>query len=186
MLTDTAVACEHVVEHLPADAVDSELDSQLVDLLSYCFTGLDRVRLRHRQCMYTLPADRWVMRDGRDRLIAHLAGREIVVDVDQSPHRVAGVSDVCVHPSYREQGRMKRLLGAVHRWARQRDLPFAVLFGQTELYESSGYQRIDNPIRRWDADLAAWTESPMRRAMIKRLSGVSFPQGVIDLRGPVF
>ena len=186
MFTETDTACEDQVEHLSADTVDRRLDGELVELLSYCFTGLERVRRRHRRFIHTLPADRWTMRNQRGGLIAHVAGREVVLGMEGTSMAVAGISDVCVHPAYRRQGRMKQLLAAVHGWAAQRRLAYAMLFGAGYLYESSGYERIENPIRRWDADLATWTESPMRGAMVKRLGGVGFPEGVVDLRGPVF
>jgi hypothetical protein len=81
----------------------------------------------------------------------------------------------------------KALLQSIDQWLDERDIAFAMLFGEPRVYASSGYVPVRNELR--TADLLSRRWNPLcGRAMVKVLpqSAMPWPSGVIDLRGPAF
>ena len=93
--------------------------------------------------------------------------------------RIGGVAEVCVARGRRGCGLAKQLLATIDDWLRADGVPFAVLFGRPEIYRSSGYTPITNPLRPRRFPFS-------RKAMVKVLADEAWPAGLIDLRGPGF
>ena len=65
-------------------------------------------------------------------------------------------------------------------------VPFSFLFGNTKVYGSSGYVPVKNALRHFDFACHEWLVRPLPAAMVKLLGTTAWPEGEIDLRGPVF
>jgi predicted N-acetyltransferase YhbS len=96
------------------------------------------------------------------------------------------MAEVCVHESQRGRGLVKRLLVEAHAALVERGVPFAFLFGEPHIYGSSGYRHLSADVRRLDPVKNAFETGPSRVALFKPLSDVPWPEGVVDLRGPMF
>jgi hypothetical protein len=59
-------------------------------------------------------------------------------------------------------------------------------FPQPELYTSSGCRPLDAAIRRFNPAEQAFETGPIRVALYKPLTERAWPQGPVDLRGPMF
>jgi len=173
------------ISFFPDATVDSDGDARLRALLSACFTD---PCFRVRRFCHEMPGYRWLVTDpATGGWVAHLAGHDKVIGHPGGELRIFGVAEVCVLPDHRGRGHVRGLLAAAHSWASARRFPFAMLFGRREVYESSGYVAVDNPIRRLQND-GSWDLTPMKFAMARPLldSAPPWPDGLIDLRGPLF
>ncbi|WP_182026148.1 GNAT family N-acetyltransferase [Vibrio rotiferianus] len=130
-------------EYLLDDEVTQELDAKLRALLSTCFTKEQDKIFQTQRYFNEMPRHRYLLWDG-DRLAAHVAvhGKQVMIDDQSFP--ICGIAEVCVDPGSRGQGLVKILLEAVHKDALERGDAFSVLFGLTSVYQSSGYQPINN------------------------------------------
>ncbi|MFN1650053.1 GNAT family N-acetyltransferase [Vibrio rotiferianus] len=130
-------------EYLLDDEVTQELDAKLRALLSTCFTKEQDKIFQTQRYFNEMPRHRYLLWDG-DRLAAHVAVHEKQVMIDDQSFPICGIAEVCVDPGSRGQGLVKILLEAVHKDALERGDAFSVLFGLTSVYQSSGYQPINN------------------------------------------
>ncbi len=168
--------------YLPDSQVDADLDRQLRELLTLCFGGTG---FRDKRYHNELPAHRWLVRAEDGALRAHIAAHDKCFGSAAGDLRCGGVAEVCVHPGFRGRGWVRRLLAAVHAWARREDIPFCFLVGQTEVYSSSGYRPVTNPLRYVDKN-GRTVITPVENAMVRLMGGLPWPEGEIDLRGPRF
>lgn len=128
-----------------ADAdVDSALDQALRDLLCVCFTKPHDAVFRDRRYFKEPPRHRWIVRGEGTALVAHAAVHEKEVECDGEVIPIGGIAEVCVHPDFRKRGLVREMLTEIHPWLTARNFPFAVLFGEAAVYESSGYRKIGN------------------------------------------
>ena len=171
------------MEHVPDRQVDEALDAQLRRLLTTCFPGPMFLAKRYNA---ELPAHRWIVRDGPDRLVAHAALHDKQVGTGVGDIRIGGVAEVCVHPDHRGRGTVRSLLDAVHAWILEARIPAALLFGKPEVYGSSGYRTVPNPFRFQDPAAGGWVCRPVSYAMVRCFGSATWPEGVIDLRCPLF
>ena len=172
-----------VIERALEPDVDAELDAQLRALLSLCFTkSQDQVFLTQRY-FHEMPQRRWFIR-GEEGLVAHVAVHEKVLGSTTGDLPVWGIAEVCVHPEYRGQGLVKKILERVHKDVASAD--FLMLFGKTNVYASSGYRQVDNPLRVYESVARAWKVQVISSAMIRSCGKRTWPEGEIDLRGPMF
>jgi predicted acetyltransferase len=130
-------------EYLLDDEVTQELDAKLRALLSTCFTKEQDKIFQTQRYFNEMPRHRYLLWDG-DRLAAHVAVHEKHVMIDDQSFPICGIAEVCVDPGSRGLGLVKILLEAVHKDALERGDAFSVLFGLTSVYQSSGYQPINN------------------------------------------
>lgn len=171
------------IERVDEPHVDPELDAKLRALLSTCFTQpQDNIFLSQR-FFHQMPHHRWII-DGPKGLIAHVAVHEKTLGSKSGELPVWGIAEVCVHPDYRGRGLVKKILDQVHREVDQVD--FMVLFGKTNVYSSSGYKSITNPLRVYESVARNWKVQPIASAMVRSCGRRVWPEGEIDLRGPVF
>lgn len=173
-----------VPRYLPDAAVTADLDQRLRSLLSACFSDPCFVT---RRCCHEMPAHRWVVEDERGELAAHIAVHDKLIGSQSGDIRVLGIAEVCVREDVRGRGLVQELVAAAHAWGRAEGFPYAMLFGRPEVYQSSGYLPIANPIRRFNAGRSEWETSPMDYAVVCPLhEPPPWPDGEIDIRGPLF
>lgn len=195
------------IEHIADEDVDEVLDRELRGLLSTCFVRPQDQVFRERRYWKEHPAHRWLIRNTAGELIAHVAAHDKTfmvqpdsqrppVDGDSAPPtiRVAGIAEVCVHPAHRGAGHVKAMLRAAHSALEQIGCEFAALFGDPQVYRSSGYRIAENLVYLRDdrEDLPeTWhtTRFDGRDSgafMWRPLSRSDWPEGTIDIRGPKF
>jgi hypothetical protein len=175
-----------VIDFIDDAAVDAELDRQLRLLLARCFNSPGGAVFAGRRYYHEPPRWRWYVRGASGELIAHVAVHDKVIGITSGELRIAGIAEVCVDSRQRGRGLVRELLAAAHPWLAAREIPAAMLFGDTHVYASSGYRNIANPIRHQRPDSGSWVVEIFDSAMVKPLRDFVWPEGVVDLRGPMF
>ncbi len=165
--------------------VDGVLDAQIRDLLSLCFTKPGDEVFRTQRFFREPPQHRWFLTGQHDPILAHVALHEKQVTCGSSDIRIGGVAEVCVHPHARGRGYVRKLLDAAHAWLRSQDIPFAVLFGDPRVYQSSGYHSVQNLFLPEKAASGTVTWEP-KAAMICELSDRPWPPEHVYLHGAAF
>jgi GNAT superfamily N-acetyltransferase len=171
--------------HVADRDVDDALDRELRSLLSTCFTGPHNACFAERRYFKQPPQQRWLLRDG-DQLLAHVALHEKTIGTVVGDLAIGGIAEVCVKPDHRGRGHVRTLMAAADAWMAARGIPFGMLFGGDKVYGSSGYRKIANPIRHLKLPEAVVVVEAIGWAMVKPLANQSWPEGEIDLHGPVF
>ena len=124
--------------------VSKELDLKLRVLLSTCFVKGQDAEIFNKQRYYNeMPQHRYMFWFN-DELVAHVAVHEKEILMSGKLTPICGIAEVCVHPKHRNQGLVKNLLEKVHLDRRKQGDAFSVLFGDEEVYGSSGYKCVDN------------------------------------------
>ncbi|WP_282065266.1 GNAT family N-acetyltransferase [Vibrio rotiferianus] len=167
-------------EYLLDDEVTQELDAKLRALLSTCFTKEQDKIFQTQRYFNEIPRHRYLLWDG-DRLAAHVAVHEKQVMIDDQSFPICGIAEVCVDPGSRGQGLVKILLEAVHKDALERGDAFSVLFGLTSVYQSSGYQPINN--LKMEVTASHWVSTD--ETMVCSLK-IIWPQQTVHLVGYPF
>lgn len=164
-----------------ADAnVDSQMDQALRELLSACFTKPHDIVFRDRRYFKEPPRHRWIIRGVGGALIAHVAVHEKEIEFDERVHPIGGIAEVCVHPGQRGEGLVRKMLADVHAWLADHETPFAVLFGETAVYQSSGYRPAKN-LYVQSAETGKWELST--HSMFRQLSSIPWPRDNVRLCG---
>lgn len=163
--------------------VDSLLNNKLIKLLSISFP--DQPIFLKQRFFKEMPRYRWYIEDG-DELVAHVALHEKTINVDVQKLRIGGIAEVCVHPDYRKKGLAKKVLNGADDWMIMRGYKFSMLFGDTNVYASSGYFSIDNKIIYVDYKTNQIKIEKNIDAMVKQLSDKPWPTGYVNLNGPTF
>ncbi|MCZ6792880.1 MAG: GNAT family N-acetyltransferase [Planctomycetota bacterium] len=174
------------LEDLPDSAVNDEMDGELRTLLASCFDGPASEAFLTRRFFLEPPEHRFLLRAPRESVAAHAACRWRPVGCALGGLTLAGVSEVCVHPAHRGQGLVRRLLDPLHARVYEQGGLFVLLFGRARIYASSGYRRVDNVFRYWDASRFRWREERVPSALVRPLSDTAWPEGPIDLKGILF
>jgi predicted acetyltransferase len=174
------------LEYIEDRNVDAALDAELRNLLSTCFTGKINEVFHHQRFFSEMPAHRWLARESDGRLVAHLALHDKLIGTTAGDLRVGGIAEVCVAPTHRGQGLVRRLLPLSDEWMIKEGVPFSTLFGSRDVYGSSGYRQADNPLRYLVKSTGAWREEPINGFLIKPYGSTPWPSGLIDLRGPKY
>lgn len=169
------------IEYLSDDDVDGALDRELRGLLTTCFTRPQDAVFRDRRYFREPYRHRWVIRNERGLIVAHVGVHEKTVEAEGQVHRIGGIAEVCVHPDCRGRGYVRMMLRLIHDWLRQRGFTFAVLFGDPRVYGSSGYVQVSNLVHGGGEE--GWMPAT---AMIRELSGVPWSRGEVRLPGPRF
>jgi predicted N-acetyltransferase YhbS len=173
------------VEYLPDSSVDDALDAQIRELLTTCFTKPEDVVFRDRRYFVEPYPHRWVIRDSRGVIIAHVGVHEKTVEADGRTFQIGGIAEVCVHPEFRGLGFVKAMLACVHDWLSRHEFDFAVLFGDPGIYGSSGYVEVNNLVHD-DMTPSGEKCTSQSLAMVRLLSETPWPAGRVYLPGPKF
>ncbi len=172
------------ITDLPDEAVDVELDAALRRLLSSCFTGPKDGVFRDQLFFREAPRHRLLVhRDGE--LVAQVAAHDKTADSEDGSIRLLGIAEVCVAADCRGQGLVGRMLEAAHEWGIEREFDAAFLFGEAKYYASAGYRPVHNPLRVTNPN-GEVVEKVFANAMVRPLASNTWPDGLIDLRGPEF
>jgi GNAT superfamily N-acetyltransferase len=174
------------LERVADGEVDPKLDQELRGLLSTCFTKAQDTGFKRQRYWQEPPAFHYLLREADGRVIAHAAVHHKKLGSAAGDVEIGGVGDVCVHPSCRGQGLVKVLLRALHEDLKRRNVPFGMLTGDAKVYGSSGYVPITNPLHYREFGGTAWVTQPHPQAMIRALGEARWPEGMLDLRGPLF
>jgi len=169
------------IEYLPDDNVTDTLDHELRGLLTTCFTKPQDVVFRDRRYFREPYPHRWVMRDENYSIVAHVGVHEKQVETEGLTYRIGGIAEVCVHPDYRGKGYVRMMLKCIHAWLSEHGFAFAVLFGDTLVYRSSGYVQVTNLFLGGSQE--GWKQI---NGMIRDLTGTPWPIGDVHLSGPGF
>jgi predicted N-acetyltransferase YhbS len=173
------------VEFVEDDQVDAELDRQLRDLLSVCFTKPGDHVFMERRYFRQLPQHRWIIRHDRGSLDAHVAVHDRVVTGPDGDFRIGGIAEVCVRPGHRGCGLVRAMLAAVHTWLREQGVPFAMLFGNPAVYSSSGYRPADNVYCLADEN-GVRVRKQACGALVRATGDRPWPDGDVDINGLTF
>jgi predicted acetyltransferase len=180
-LPDPSLRLEYVRE----PDVSSALDRELIELISGCFDQPHNAFFKTRRYAQEMPLHRYLLRS-EGQLVAHLAVHEKMITVAGAELLIGGIAEVCVRASARGRGYLRPLLDRAHRDLLERGIEFAFLFGDSNIYGSSGYRQISAPIRRLNQLTKHYEISPSQFALVKSLAARTWPEGQVDLRGPLF
>lgn len=169
------------VEYLPDKTVDNALDLEIRGLLTACFTKPEDVVFQDRRYFREPYPHRWVIREENNAIVAHIGVHDKEVETGDDRHRIGGIAEVCVHPDYRGKGYVRMMLTRIHSWLSEHGFVFTVLFGNPQVYASSGYVQVSNLIHGGGEE--GW--KPVK-AMVRDLSETPWPGGDVRLRGPTF
>jgi predicted acetyltransferase len=122
--------------------VSQLLDMQLRQLLSCCFS--DQAIFSRQRYFKEMPQQRYLIQDGQDGVIAHAALHDKQVIIDGVTLKIAGIAEVCVTPAHRGKGYVKQILSRIQHDIVASNYHFSVLFGETDVYASSGYISVNN------------------------------------------
>lgn len=163
--------------------VDAVLNEKLIKILSGCFDN--QPLFKERRYYKEMPGFRWYIEEN-GQIIAHTAVHEKNILVGDQKIKIGGIAEVCAHPEYRGKGLVKLLLKNVDRWLVGNNYKYAMLFGDKNVYGSSGYFNIDNQIKYVDYETKEVKIEISNCAMVKTLAGEPWLEGLVDLMGPTF
>ncbi len=169
------------IEYLPDHSVNDVVDKELRGLLTTCFTKPEDIVFRDRRYFAEPYPHRWVIRNGRGAIVAHIGVHEKHVEAEGQTYRIGGIAEVCVHPDYRGKGYVHMMLQSIHNWLCEHNFVFAVLFGNPRVYCSSGYVQVENLF--YSGGQSGWKQV---QGMVKQLSVTPWPGGDVYLPGPKF
>ena len=172
-------------EYLADQAVNDTDDRRLRDLLSRCFTKPQDAVFRDRRYFREPVPHRWVIRGPDGAPIAHAGVHDKCVTAQGVTHRIAGIAEVCVHPDCRGRGYVRRMLEPIHAWAAGKGYPFAVLFGNPAVYQSSGYVPVHNLSHGAETANGHVRQQPSP-ALVRTLGDTPWPASPVCLPGPPF
>lgn len=164
-------------------AITDDEDRELRNLLFSCFS-FNPIFLTRRYFRQS-PGHRWLVKGPAGEIVGHAAIHEKSVGTESGDLLIGGVAEVCVAANHRGLGLSKELLRSIDEWLKARGIAFAMLFGQPPVYASSGYVPIENELKT-DSLLSQHWNPFCGTPMIKSLTQIPWPRGVIDLRGPTF
>lgn len=173
-----------IPEYVADVSVNDLLDASLRNLLSACFTKTPV--FRDRRYYNEPPAHRWLIRGPDGEPVAHVAVHEKQIFSGERVIPFGGIAEVCVHPDFRGQGYVGRLLAGAHAWLKDQAFPFAVLYGNPQYYSSSGYMTVTNLYRDLPDENGQIIRRPTEWAMVLPLGSQPWPEGEVYLPGPAF
>lgn len=171
---------------VPDSKVGPRLDAELRDLLSLCFTKPGDEVFQRQRYFRLPPESHWILRTQDGLLAAHVAlyPRDVLAGAQRL--HIAGIGDVCVRPYCRGQGLVGTILRAAHAELRDQGYGFSLLLGSQDVYGSSDYKRVEQPVREIDLLSGKPKVLDVGSACVCQLGDEEWPSGEIDLLGPLF
>ena len=125
-----------------------------------------------------------ILQDGQE-VVGHLALYRRQVGIGDEPVEIGMIGGVAIARDRRGRGHGRHLLQHAHGRLKERSIPFSILFAyEPRIYRSSGYRLMQNATRFLDVD-GTWKTLVYRGGMYAELMGRSWPNQIVDLRGPV-
>jgi predicted acetyltransferase len=172
------------VSYLADANIDDALDEELRGLLTQCFTKPQDVIFQTQRYFKEPYADRWVIRDTSGSLRAHVGVHRKQVETRTAQFRIGGICEVCVHPDFRGQGYVREMLRGIHAWQVSQGLTFSVLFGNPQVYGSSGYREKTNLL--YQPEGGGWEGAEPLSALVCPVTETPWPEEPVFLFGPKF
>lgn len=173
------------ISYIPDSSVNSALDRELRELFTTCFTQPhDRV-FHHQRYFKTPYPHRWVIRDQQNKIIAHTGVHEKEFFLNGSWVQVGGVAEVCVHPDFRGLGYARTLLSVVHKWLFEKEFSFSLLFGDEQIYQSSGYSPASNLCSEI-VPMGREGSTALPHVLVRALTDTSWPTQNVYIEGVPF
>jgi GNAT superfamily N-acetyltransferase len=167
--------------------VTEQLDQAMRETIICCFPhNEDNYRNNGRRWRGTFPFYNVILRDN-DRVVAHAAVIDRVVDVGGRRIRVAGVGNVGVLPDYRKQGHSDTVMQAAMTEAGREMFDLGMLFTQEPIkhvYARNGWVDVSGrEFRRCDFQTREPADFSSGVKMIHPLKLSDLPAGPVDLLG---
>lgn len=163
--------------------VNEELNEKLIQILSVCFP--DQPLFKKQRYYKEMPQYRWYF-EFEGEIVAHVALHDKKIGTEIGLVPVGGIAEVCVHPAHRGKGLAKQLLEKANEYSVNLGHKFSMLYGEKNIYSSSGYKTIHNKIKFLDHVTKEWKIEDAKDAMVKEFSDLEWPKGLIDINGPTF
>ncbi len=175
----------HLIEERELSA---EQDAAIQALLVSAFSGGSAEHFRTSSYWGPRPTHRLWLEDPDHAIVAHLDLETRTIQVGDADVLVAGVGEVATAPGLQGSGVGRRLMAELQRVLKTGvPVSFGILqCGDQVLgfYESTGWQRIDGPVRAIHPDSGQW-ETITSNVLITpgELPISAWPEGAVDLRG---
>lgn len=170
----------HTIERIAEWHLTAQDESAIADLLARCFTtdfgGRSFFTHHHHQ--------RLIIRG--DGIIGHMALMLRSVLLGGRQVTVAGLAEVATDPAHRGQGIAAALLLVAIEEAKASPAEYLLLFGVARVYAAAGFRTVSNPLTQCDVDGTRLVTVGNDNLMVLPLRGTPWPEGMVDLRGPVF
>lgn len=121
-----------------------------------------------------------------DGIIGHIALVLRSVQLGASRITVAGLAEVATDPAHRGQGIAAGLLQAAIEAAKESPAEYLLLFGVAKVYSAAGFHTVANHLTHVAVDGSRVVIKGDDNLMVLPLRDTPWPEGPVDLRGPVF
>ena len=156
------------------------------DLLQISFEQYPADRIYHKQ----IPAFR-LLYYRRRKLIGHVAVEYRMVGINQTPHPILGLTDICVHPDFQNQNIATRMLEHLNKFAAKRRIDFIFLTtSNPKFYKSLGYKIVQSK-GRWLAisnhrSFGVWERDLGQSLLVLKTGDQDWEDGILDFMGHIF
>lgn len=154
-------------------------------LLNLCFPGYPA----HQTYYKYPPTFRYLLWEGKE-LIGHMGvvSRPVGHEGDFFP--VFGIMDLCISPTHQHQKLATHLLSELEELGKKSGIDFILLIAKDQdLYLNNDFQ-VANNFCKWllltDNRALGLVHRQLADLMVKPLQGKAWPNGSIDLMGPLF
>lgn len=126
-----------------------------------------------------------------ERLTGHVSGVIRAIKAAGRPMTILGLADLCIDKEWVGRRIASQLIEHMAYIARAQQLPFLMVMAATpELYGKNGFQQLDVRCT-WLAyldgrSLGLFQRTPPSGLMVKSLGDQAWPEGPVDLLGPLF
>ena len=166
--------------------IGTDLHTEITALRNNCWPDKQKPRSYYKQ----IPHIRYLAFE-RESLIGHAAVAHRVISVSGEPVRIFGIVDVCVAPSYRNQGIASHLLREIESLASTNGVDALLLIADDpRLYLRNGFTAVTAHVA-WlriheYKNYGVAFEHLDEDVMVKQLGEEPWPDGPIDLLGFMF
>jgi len=170
----------HAIERLAEWQMSDRDEAAIAALLTRCFTTDfgGRSFFTHHHHLRLIVRGQGV--------IGHMALMLRSVQLGGRRATVAGLAEVAIDPAHRGQGIAAALLRAAIAEAKASPADYLLLFGVAQVYVAAGFRTVSNPLTYVQVDGTRVVTVGDDDLMVLPLRDAPWPDGPVDLRGPVF